>query len=195
LEESVGVACGDEEIVDLQENLQAVAFAGELLLRGFGGLEVEGIVDGDRDLSGDAPHKVDLGLSDSLRNVTAEAESAEAMLCGSKRENGHGVNASVLQALHEVGITRVLGGIENDKRLLILPNPTGRDLVDGKFAVRLGLDGIVRLEDVKAHGVVGGFVKDKSQKVEGKNAVETLGEIVEEGFEVALLGDGLADFE
>src|SRR5208283_6150935 len=44
LEESVGIARGDEEIVDLQKNLQAIAFAGELLLRGFGGLEVEGIV-------------------------------------------------------------------------------------------------------------------------------------------------------
>src|SRR5208337_2971277 len=104
---SVGIARGDEEIVDLQKNLQAIAFAGELLLRGFGGLEVEGIVDRDGDLSGDSLHEVDLRFSDTLRNVAAETESAEAMLRSGERENRHGVNAGVLQALHEVGITRV----------------------------------------------------------------------------------------
>jgi hypothetical protein len=61
--------------------------------------------------------------------------------------------------------------------------------------LRLGLDGIVRLEDMKAHGVVGGLVKDQSQKVESEDAVEALSEIVEESFEVALLGDGFGDFE
>lgn len=194
-EESVGVARGDEQIVDLQENLQAVAFVGELLLRGFGGLEVKGIVDSDGDLSGDALHEVDLGRSDSLRNVAAETESAESMLRGGERKNCHGVNTGVLQALHEIGIARVLGGIENDERLLMLPNPARGNFVDGKFAVRLWLNRIVRLEDVKAHGVVGRFVKDQGEKVEGKDAVETLGKIVEEGFQVALLGDGFGDFE
>jgi hypothetical protein len=77
----------------------------------------------------------------------------------------------------------------------MLPNPARGNFVDGKFAVRLWLNRIVRLEDVKAHGVVGRFVKDQGEKVEGKDAVETLGKIVEEGFQVALLGDGFGDFE
>ena len=195
LEESVGVARRDEEIVDLQQNLQTVAFARELLLRRFGGLEVQGIVDSDRHLSGDALHKVDLVLRDSLRNIAAEAESAKAMLRGGERKDRHGVNAGVLQALHEGGIARVLGGIKNDEWLLMLPNPACRNFFDGKFTVRLGLNGIVRLEDMKAHGVVGGLVKDQSEKVESENAVKPLGEIVEEGLEVALLGNGFGDFQ
>ena len=142
MEQGVGVARGDEEIVDLQQNLQTVAFARELLLRGFGGLEIQGIIDSDRDLSGDALHEVDLVLHDSLRNVATKTESAKTMLRSSERENRHGVNAGVLQALHEIGIARVLGGVKNDEWLLMLPNPACRNLLDGKFAVRfVGLAG------------------------------------------------------
>jgi len=161
LKESVGVARGDEEIIDLEENLQTVAFTSELLLIGFGGLEVEGIVDSDGDMSGDALHEVDLRLSDSLGNIAAKAESAEAMLRSGEREDRHGVNAGILKALHEFGITRVLRGIQCDERLLVLPNPTRGKSIDGRLVGGLGLfDGIAGFEDVKTHGVVGRIVKD-----------------------------------
>jgi hypothetical protein len=196
LKESVGVARGDEEIIDLEENLQAVALTSELLLICFGGLEVEGIVDSDGDLSGDALHELDLRLGDSLRYVAAKAESAEAMLRSGEGKNRHGVNAGILKALHEVGITRVLGGIQRDERLLVLPNPTRGQSVDGRFVGRLGVfNWIAGFEDVKTHGVVGRIVKHQAEEVEGENTVETLGEVVEESFQVALLSDGLGNFE
>jgi hypothetical protein len=48
---------------------------------------------------------------------------------------------------------------------------------------------------VQAHRVGGGVVEHEGQKIELQNGVETLGEFVKEGLEIALLGDGFADLE
>jgi hypothetical protein len=54
---------------------------------------------------------------------------------------------------------------------------------------------LVRFQNVQSHRVVGGIVEDQSQKIELQNGVEALGELVEERFEIALLGYRFADFE
>ena len=50
-------------------------------------------------------------------------------------------------------------------------------------------------QDVQAHGVLRGVVKNQAEKIELQDGVEALGEFVEEGFEVVLLGNGFADFQ
>jgi hypothetical protein len=48
---------------------------------------------------------------------------------------------------------------------------------------------------VEAHDVADGIVECESEEIEIDDGVEAFGEIVEECGEVALLGDGFADFE
>ena len=53
----------------------------------------------------------------------------------------------------------------------------------------------VSFEDVQTHGVGGGVVEHEGEEIELQNGVKALGEFVEEAGELALLGDGFADFE
>lgn len=58
------------------------------------------------------------------------------------------MHAFSLQALHEIGVARVLGGVEGDKRLLILPDPAGRRIFYGEFPGGLVFVRPVCFEDV-----------------------------------------------
>jgi hypothetical protein len=80
-------ATGDEDVVDFEKDLEVVAFAGELGLIGLGSLEIEGIVDGDGDLAGDALHELEFGVGDALGDEAAETHSADAVLGGGERKN------------------------------------------------------------------------------------------------------------
>ncbi len=81
-------AAGDQNVVDVQQDLQTVALFGELLLVGLGGLEVESIVHGDGDLSGDALHELNIGIGDGFGQQPAESHGAQAALCGGQRKSG-----------------------------------------------------------------------------------------------------------
>jgi hypothetical protein len=50
-------------------------------------------------------------------------------------------------------------------------------------------------QNVEAHGTAGGIVKNQAEKIELQDGVESIGKLVEEELEVALLGDCFADFE
>ena len=52
------LAADHQNVVNLQENAQAVAFAGKLRLVGLRILEIERVVDGHGDLAGDALHEL-----------------------------------------------------------------------------------------------------------------------------------------
>src|SRR5229473_3238503 len=152
-EEFRNFTAGDQDVVDFEKNLEAVALARELRLIGLGSLKIEGVIDCDGDLAGDA--------------------------------------------LHELRVTSFQFGIGNDVRLLGLPDPAGRMALHGMFDFRRFWfrGGDARLEDVQAHDVLDGVVKDEGEEIEIDDGVETLGKVVEQRGEIALLGDGLADFE
>jgi hypothetical protein len=59
----------------------------------------------------------------------------------------------------------------------------------------VGGEGLAGLEDVQAHGIVGGVVEDENKKIELHQRVQAFGEFVEKGLEIALLGDGFADLQ
>ena len=111
-EESRDIPRADEKIVDFEKNLEAIAFARELLLGGLCGFGVDGVIHGHGDLGADALHEFDFDFGHTLGNIAAEAHGAEAMLRGSQRNDGDGVNAGFLDALHEIGIAGVLRSIE-----------------------------------------------------------------------------------
>ena len=52
----------DEDIVDVEKSLQAIAFARELRLVSLGGFKIESVIHGDGDLAGDALHELQLGI-------------------------------------------------------------------------------------------------------------------------------------
>ena len=55
--------------------------------------------------------------------------------------------------------------------------------------------GHARFENVEAHDVAHGVVEREREEIEIDNGVETLGKVVEERGQIALLSDGLANFE
>src|SRR2546425_2133685 len=59
-------AAGDQDVVDFEKNLEAVALAGELRLVGLGSFEIEGVIDGDGDLAGDGLHELEVGVGGVL---------------------------------------------------------------------------------------------------------------------------------
>lgn len=160
------------------------------------GFKVESIVDGDRNLSGNPLHEFNLGVSHALRNIAAETDGAEAVLCGGERNAGKGMDAFRFEALHKFRITRVFRSVQGNEGLLVFPDPAGGNVIDRSFAVgfrhaRL----VVCFQDVQAHGVRGRIVQDKREKIELQDRVQTFGKFVKQGFEVALLRDGFADFK
>ena len=193
---SFDIASADEEIVDFEQDLQAIALKSELLLISLGGFKVERVVNGDGDLRGNALHEFDFGVAHAMRNVAAETDGAEAMLRGGQRNTGEGMDAFGLQALHELGIARFLGSVQGDEGKLILPDPAGGNVVDGSFAGGFRFAGlVVSFKDVQAHGVRGGIVQNQGEKIELQDGVKAFGKFVKQGFEVALLRDSFADFE
>ncbi len=102
-----GIAGADQEIVDFEEDLQTVAFARQLLLVGFRGFEIQGVIHRHCHLRGHAPHELDFSFADALRDVTSKNHGAQPMMGGCQRKNRRGMHTDGLQLFHEVGIARV----------------------------------------------------------------------------------------
>ena len=67
--------------------------------------------------------------------------------------------------------------------------------VHWRFVAGLGVRWMAGFEDVQTHNIARGIVKDEGEEVKVDDGVEALGEVVEKRGKIALLGDGLADFE
>ena len=99
------------------------------------------------------------------------------------------------QALHEFRITVFFRGVADDERFLRLPHPAGGMAVDGSFRAGGFIVRDAGLEDVQAHDVADGIVQGERKEIEIDDRVQASGEVVEKRGKVALLGDGLADFQ
>ena len=67
--------------------------------------------------------------------------------------------------------------------------------VNRSFGADVFVVGDARFENVEAHHVAHRIVEREREEIEIDHGMQALGEIVEEFVEVALLGDGFADFE
>jgi hypothetical protein len=99
------------------------------------------------------------------------------------------------EALKEIGKARLVFGVGDDKGLLGLPNPAGGIALDRRLGASDFFAGDAGFQNVEAHDVFCGVVKDERKEIEVDDRVEAASEVVEQRGEVALLGDGLADFE
>ncbi len=159
------------------------------------GLEIERVINGDGNLAADALHKLKFRTGNDLGNEAAETHCAEAMLCGGKRNHGQRANADFAEAVEKIREAVILFRVGDDKRLLRLPDPAGRMAVHRSFAA--GFDGSRKtsFENVQAHDVAHGVVKDEGEEIEVHDGMETLGKIVKKCGEVAMLRDGFGHFE
>src|SRR5207245_1451598 len=98
-------------------------------------------------------------------------------------------------ALQEFRESRLFLGVAYYEGLLRLPDPTGRVVLDGRLSAGGLFAGDARFKNVETHDVARRIVQNEGEEVKVHDGVETLGEIVEKRGKVALLGDGLADFE
>jgi hypothetical protein len=188
-------AAGDEDVVDFEENLETVAFARELSLIGLGGLKIEGIVDGDGYLAGDSLHELEFGIGDALGDEAAEAHGAEAVLGGGERKDRKRADIVGAVASQEIGEARFFFGVADDKGLLCLPDPAGGVALDGRFGAGNFFAGDASFQNVEAHDIFRGVVKDEREEVEVDDGMEAASKVVEKRGKIALLGDDLADFE
>src|SRR5260370_4550165 len=99
------------------------------------------------------------------------------------------------EALQEIREARLLFRIADHKGLLRLPDRAGRVALDGRLAACGLVAGDGRFQNVETHDVARSVVKNEGEKVEVDNGMEAAGKVVEQRGEIALLGDGLADFE
>jgi hypothetical protein len=67
--------------------------------------------------------------------------------------------------------------------------------IDGSLGTDAFLVWDARLQDVQAHDIAGGIVEREGEEIEIDDRMQAAGEIMEQGAEVALLGDGFADFQ
>jgi len=117
------------------------------------------------------------------------------MVRSGQGHNGNGVDAHALHTLHEKRITGVLCGVEGEKGLLVLPDPTCWGIVQGKFVGWGRFHVPASLEDAEAHGVIRGVVKNQAEKIELQDGMEAFGKFVKERLRIVLLRDGFADFQ
>jgi hypothetical protein len=188
-------AAGDKDIVDFEKNLEAIAFASELRLIGLGSLEIEGVVNGDGDLAGDALHELELGVSDALGDEAAKAHGTEAVLSGGERKNRQRADIVFTEALKEIGKARFFLGVTDDKGLLRLPNPAGGVALDRRLGASDFFAGDAGFQNVEAHDVFDRVMKDEREEIKVDDGMEPAGKVVEKRGEIALLGDDLTDFE
>ena len=99
------------------------------------------------------------------------------------------------QALHEIGEAGFFFNVAYDEWLLRLQDPAGRVTLGGRFAFGRRLCRNATFEDMEAHNIARWIVKDESEEVELHDGVQALGEVVEKRGKIALLRDGLADFQ
>jgi hypothetical protein len=166
-----------------------------LRLIGLGSREIQGVIDSNGHLAGDALHELQFRVSDALGDQPAETHGAEAVLGGGERKNRDGADIVRTVASEEIGKPRFFFGIADDKGLLGLPDPAGGVAFDGRFGAGDFFTGDSSFENVEAHDIFGGVVKDEREEVEVDNGMEAAGKVVEKRGEIALLGDSLADFE
>lgn len=195
VEQSGDVAGGEQDVVDAEKDLEAIAFAGELALVGLSGFEVDGVVDGDGGLCGDPLHEGDFGVGNAVGNVTAKAEGAEAMLRGGEGQNDDGADTGVAHVADKFGVAGFVEDIGRNERMLGAPDPAGGGGVHGQFLRPFDFGGVAGFENLETHGVADRVVENECEKIERQNGVKTLGKLVEETLKVALLGDGFGDVE
>jgi len=118
-------AAVDQEVIDFEKNLEAVALARELRLIGLGRREIQSIINGYGHLAGDTLHELQFGVRDALRDQTAETHGAEAALGGGERKDGERADIVLSVALQEIRKASLFFGVADHKRLLRLPDPAG----------------------------------------------------------------------
>ena len=95
----------------------------------------------------------------------------------------------------EGGEARLLLVVGDDHRLLRLPDePAGR-FERGDVGADADVAGPLLRQDVQAHAAGGGVVQQQADEVEGDDAAQALGQVVQQFGQVAIAGDGLGDFE
>jgi hypothetical protein len=135
------------------------------------------------------------GIGDALWDEASETHGAEAALRGGERNHRQRTNADIAETLEKIGEAVIFFGVADDKRLLRLPDPARGMAINWSFTARLGGSRQTSFQDVEAHDVANGIVKDEGEKVKIDDAVKTLGKVVKKSVEVAMLGDGFRHLE
>jgi hypothetical protein len=184
-----------EYVVHVEKDLQPIALAGKLTLISLGGLEIQRVIDGHRNLAGRALHELHLGLRDALRNKAAETHGTQPTLRGSERNHSQRANADLAKPLEKIRESVIFFRVADDKRLLRLPDPARRMTVHRRFAAGLDRSGKPRLQNVQAHDVALGVMKHQREKIEVHDRMQSHSEVVKKRGQVAMLRDGFSHFE
>ena len=125
-------------------------------------------------------HELELGVRDALRHEPAEAHGAQTALRRRQRDDGEGAYVMFAEAFQEFGKARFFLDVADDEGLLRLPDPSGRIVFNGSFRAGGLFTGDARFENVEAHHIADGIMKDEGKKIEVDHGVQALGKVVEQ---------------
>src|SRR5206468_2928341 len=134
-EQSAPLEVRDERVVHLEEQLEAVTFASQLLLRALRGFVVERVVYGQRHLARELLQDLHVGLGEGFLVLAREAEPAEAAERCRERKDAERSHALGTQDPEDRGEARLGTDARHDERPLRLPDEARRGLEDGQLEV------------------------------------------------------------
>ena len=132
-EERAPVEVRDERIVDVEQQLEAVALPRELVLRLLGRLVVERVVDGQRYLARELVQDLDVGVGEGVFVLAREAEAAETAERGREREDAERPHALGLEDPRDLAKAWLLVDARHDERPLRLPHEARGRVGDGQL--------------------------------------------------------------
>ena len=103
-------------------------------------------------------------------------------------------DAVLIHELSDLRPAAFFGKIENEDRLLGLPDQSGGTLSTGSFMATHEISRHVRLNGVQSHRVSNRIVQRQGNKIHMDDSRQALGKVSKEFVEIAVRGDRLCDF-
>ena len=186
-EEWAWVEVGDQRVVDLEQQSEAIALVRELLLRGLGGFVMQRVVDRQRDLARQLLEERHRSRIEVVLRLAREDQRAEPPERGGEGDRAVGAHAFPAQDLGHDGKARLVIELRDYERLLRLPGDARGRLVDRHLVDDRG-GGMEGRDAVQPHHVAGRVVQHEAQAVEGRALAKRRDEVEQQRGKVALRG-------
>ncbi len=184
-EQFLQVERGDNRVIDLQDETQAVAFLSELFLTGLGLLEIERIVYGKGHLFGDLLQKLDLGLRIDSGLRAAECQRTHSSHCCRESDQTKGFDAAVVKPCNPFRKAALPFFVGEHPGLLALADGLRRRF-HRALRRRAGVSRVRGFEHVGHHFLLFGVIKNHVDEFKVDGSMQWRGEIMEQLRQIAI---------
>jgi hypothetical protein len=157
-------------------------------------LMMEDIVHRHSDLFGDLLEKFKVRFTIGFLLQAQKSHRTKPPYRGGQGNDAKRVDAVLVHELSDLRPAAFFGKIENEDRLLGLPDQSGGTLFDRPFMATHEISRHVRLNGVQSHRVSNRIVQRQGNKIHMDDSRQALGKVSKEFVEIAVRGDRLCDF-